>query len=250
MTKILSIYWNVLTLAKEPFVSLKDREDSFWFALRFFLIIALLASFSSLLAFGSLSKEPALSSRLQQTATDIQNRIDRLPPMLRGPFQEIPTALDKVAGGLAEYQPPLGRTPSLAIHLVGQWLTIPLELLSAWMSSALAIWLIARLLGGQGSLRQHFSLLLLAFAPQLLTFLNYLPPEITPSSLLSGVLNMVAWIWSLAIAVHALKIAHGFQSDKAVFSLLLTFFITVLLIPALLILLSGILAILAWKLIF
>ncbi len=226
-----SRYWKILTLNKETYIALKETEGSLWFSIKLFVIVALFASLGSLAKIGNILEEPTLAERLQQLAANTRAEADRFPPFLCDPVKNVASSLEKAAGSLKELQPPLGNRSGRIIRTVGRWLGIPLELLGSWMGIALAIWVVARLMGGKGTMRQHFSLLLLAFAPQGLRFVQYLPASLTPPRAIVGLLVLSAWMWSLAIALNALAAAHNLSTGKAALVLSTTFFIFMMAIP-------------------
>jgi hypothetical protein len=245
-----SRYWKILTLDKEAFMALKESEGSLWFSTRLFVVLALITSLGSLARIGNILEEPTLAERLQQLAADTRVEVARFPPFLSDPLQKVASSMDQVAVNLIELQPPLGNRPSRIIRTVGRWLGIPLELLSGWMVAALAIWLVARLMGGQGTLRQHYSLLLMAFTPQVLRFVQYLPTYLTPPQAIVGLLVLSAWVWSLAIAVNVLALVHELTTLKAALVLSTTFFIFLMAIPEVVVILLGLFGVIFWKLVF
>jgi hypothetical protein len=240
MTSILTDYWKILTLANEPYARVKESDIGFSFSVKFFLVLALLTSLGSLVALGSIAGEPNLAERLGQLSAQVQSMADSLPGFLSAPMDEISSALGQISAGIVQFQPPLGKSLSQAIRLVGEWLETPLTLLGMWMGAALGIWLIALLLGGQGSLRQHLSLLLLAFAPQILTFLNYVPSTNGIPGWVDNLMWFIAAVWSLVIGVHALSVAHEMTAGKAFLVVVLSVLVFFVAIPLLLALLTGI----------
>lgn len=249
MAAMFSRYWKILTLDEATFRALKDSKESLWFSIRLFLVLALIASLGSLTAIGRILEEPTLAERFQQLAAAARAEVDRFPLLLGEPLQNMASTLDQAAANLTEIQPPLGNRSSRIIRLVGKWLGTPLDLLGGWMGAALAVWLVARMMGGQGSLRQHFSLLLLAFAPQVLRFMQYLPASLTPPQAIVGLLVLSAWMWSLAIGVYVLAVAHELTLRKAALVLLTTFFIFLMAIPEVVALLLGTVGVIIWKLV-
>jgi hypothetical protein len=240
MASILMDFWKILTLSKEPYIRVKEIDNGFSFSIRFFLVLALLASLGSLIGLGAITEQPNLADTFSQLSAQVQGMADKLPSFLSSPLDEIASTLGKISSGLTQSQPPLGKNISQAIRLVGGWLETPLNLLGIWMGAALGIWLIALLMGGQATLRQHISLLLLAFAPQILTFLNYIPSKTSLPGWLDNLLWFIAAIWSLVIGVQSLSIAHDMEKSKAFLVIIVSFLVFFVAIPLIIALVLGI----------
>jgi hypothetical protein len=101
-----------------------------------------------------------------------------------------------------------GRAPSpLALVNI---LTQPLILLVAWLLYGLVAHLMAKLLGGQGSLGQTLGCTALAAAPQLLNLI-----QVVPYALAAGV-----GAWALVCNFTALRTAHGLSGWRALIAAL------------------------------
>ena len=83
------------------------------------------------------------------------------------------------------------------------------------------------------------SLTLLAIAPQVLTFANYLPVRVDFLERIRGPLSLVALAWSLLILTQALAIAHQIEQKQVVKILVVAFLVFVVFIPWVLILLGS-----------
>ncbi len=249
MATVFSCYFKILTLDRGAYLALKENGESLWLSIRLFMILALIANLGSLAGIGQVIEEPTLVERLQQMASVARAEADRYPLLVGEWFQGIATILDQASANLVEIQPPLGVRPSRVVRLIGGWLNAPLKLLGGWMGAALAVWLAARMMGGRGSLRQHISLLLLAFAPQVLCFGRYLPAGLAPPQAVVGLLVVTTWVWSLIIGVYALAAAHDFAIRKALLVLCTSFFVFVMAIPEVIVLLLGVVGVITWKLI-
>jgi len=236
---LLTIYWKTLLLDSELFVTLKSVRNGFWSAIELFLVVGLLTTLGMLAPIRVMVQRPTLAERTNQLAAQVDSFASGYPKLLAAPIQEVAASISNLARKFTEYQPPLGVRPSRVIRLIGEWLAAPLNLLGVWMGSLLGIWVVARLLGGQGSLREHLSLLLLAFAPQILTFLNYIPSQNSTLSTVGRMLSVIAILWSLLIATQALVAAHRLKQNQAILVLVIYFIAVFLAVPALLVVLSG-----------
>jgi hypothetical protein len=156
---------------------------------------------------------------------------------------DVAAMLRSVESTLETVQPPLGVAPSRTLRLIGNWLATPFEMLSGWLGFVVIIWLFARFMGGQASITQHVSLLLLAAAPQVLTIINYMPLSTSvanaPAGILGRILNLVALVWSLVIVVNGLSVAHEVERRDAV-KILAVFGLVVFVVLPIVALLAGI----------
>jgi hypothetical protein len=244
-------YWKVLILSKEPFEATRQAQDGLWFSIRLFLIVALIASLGTLAAAAGTVQKTTLAERLEGLASHVStlaNQVDTLTGgtlgFLIAPLRSASATLQQYSNAFKAVQPPLGTDLSRIVRLVGTWLATPLVLLGAWMGASLAVWVIAVGLGAAGTLRQHLGLLLLAFSPQILTFFSYIPAaqasQVAWLGTATRLLGVIAFVWSLVIAVRALSIAHGFSNGRALGILVLTAFIFLAVIPAVLAAISGV----------
>jgi hypothetical protein len=149
-------------------------------------------------------------------------------------------AADRLQGAseaIVSVQPPLGQNASQALRAIGAWASQPIIALTSWMTLLLPVLLVARLMGGRGSLRRQVSLVLLAFLPQALLFLSSFDLEPGGAAdTVAAALRVGAALWSLVLLVAALAIANGFGRGQAIKVLLATVAI-LLLVTALLALL-------------
>lgn len=242
-------YWKILSLDAEPFQTIKQAKDGVWYALRLFFLVALLASVGMLAVAGQQLDRPNLAERAEHWSGQAAALAERMPPVIGKPLSDLlmnaSDRLSRAAQALRAVQPPLGMQPSRLIRLFGEWLLVPFTLLAAWMGAILPLLLVGRFMGARGGLRQQTSLLLLAFAPQILTFLNYWPLDPrSPWGDVAAMLSFAALIWSLVIAVQSLAIANDLTRGQAAKILVVTGLIFYVAIP--LILAAVGVAILSW----
>jgi hypothetical protein len=197
-----------------------------------FLLVALVAGLSGLAAIPAEVEEPTLAERVEGLARSVEEILPMIPWFLAEPFKELVGGIDRVAQEIQSFEPPLGVRPSRLLRLAGAWLERPLDLLANWLGWSLVTWLVARFLGGKGSIRAHFSLALLAAAP-LVFYLAY--------DLLAGVFatdlvmtyvgwafKLAIWIWCALILIRALSIAQHFPVDRAVATLIFSALLSIL----------------------
>jgi hypothetical protein len=221
MSSLWQNYWKILKLDPEPFDLAKQAGDGVWFALKLFVIVGLIAGLGKLAALGQVFERPTLAERAGNVALSIEDAAANIRlPRVSAMVSDVGNIFRSVESTLETLQPPLGVGPSRTLRLIGNWLATPFEMLSGWLGFIIVIWLFARFMGGQASITQHVSLLLLAAAPQVLTIVNYMPLSTSvanaPAGILGRILSLVALIWSLVIVVNGLSVAHEVERRDAV----------------------------------
>jgi len=242
MTQIFSDFWNILKLDGKVINKIGDDKAGLWTSLRLFLVISLFITFGGLVA--SLSNGPkaggnglvALETRLDQLLTR------RLPSSLEDYVTNLSEKVESISTALEQYRPPLGREASYTIRSIGKWLSAPLTLLGAWMAAALAVFLVAKILKGQGELRNHVNVFLLGFTPQILLVLSSFAFLHSALGWVGGILAVVAFFWSLAVLIAGMRNVHQITVGKSIAVLVVTFLVFAFLLPALSIALASIIA--------
>ena len=242
MTQIFSDFWNILKLDGKVINKIGDDKAGLWTSLRLFLVISLLITFGGFVA--SLSTGPkavgnglvALEARLDQLLTR------RLPSSLEDYVTNLSEKVESISTALEQYRPPLGREASYTIRSIGKWLSAPLTLLGAWMAAALAVFLVAKILKGQGELRNHVNVFLLGFTPQILLVLSSFAFLHSALGWVGGILAVVAFFWSLAVLIAGMRNVHQITVGKSIAVLVVTFLVFAFLLPALSIALASIIA--------
>ena len=244
MSSLWQNYWKILKLDREPFDLAKQASDGIWFALKLFVIVGLIAGLGKLAGLRQVLERPTLAERAGNVALAIEDSATNIQlPRLAALAGDVGEMFRSIESMLKTLQPPLGVGPSRTLRLVGDWLATPFEMLSSWLGFIIIIWLIARFMGGQASITQHVSLLLLAAAPQVLTIVNYIPlsPGVVnaPAGILGRILSLVALIWSVVIVVTGLAVAHDVEQRKAV-KMLAVFVLLVFVVLPILSVLAGV----------
>ena len=242
MTQLFSDFWNILKLDGKVINKIGDDKAGLWTSLRLFLVISLLITFGGFVA--SLSTGPkavgnglvGLEARLDQLLTR------RLPSSLEDYVTNLSEKVESISAALEQYRPPLGREASYTIRSIGKWLSAPLTLLGAWMAAALAVFLVAKILKGQGELRNHVNVFLLGFTPQILLVLSSFAFLHSALGWVGGILAVVAFFWSLAVLIAGMRNVHQITVGKSIAVLVVTFLVFAFLLPALSIALASIIA--------
>lgn len=209
-------FWKVLSLDVGAYDAIKMDPQGFATTLKIFFAVGLILTIGQLAALIGIRQETSAYQEMDDAATTLEAAVDGrfTPTRVSEPVKAFAQALSDVAAVLEAGQPPLGKRASQAIIVVGQWLGSPFALLATWLVAGAFVFICAKILGGQGSLREHMGLALLAFAPQVLTIIGSFSfvPALKP---LAGILFAVACLWSLAILIVALRRAHTFSTGRA-----------------------------------
>ena len=215
-------FWKILTLDSGAYSGIKNDSQGFATTLKLFAVVGLILAVGQLTALGGIFQQRSAYQEMQDAAAQLQGIVDGrfIPARISETVNAFAQTLSDVAGVLEAGQPPLGKPVSEAIMVLGQWLGSPFALLAVWLVAGAFVFICAKILGGQGSLREHMALALLAFAPQVLTIVGSFSvcPALEP---LAGVLFVVACLWSLVILVVGLRTAHAFSTGRAVGTLVL-----------------------------
>lgn len=173
--------------------------------------------FQALLARVALSPERVTDVTLrlgltQEQLETLQSEIDAVPDETLG-------LLERLRANVEQFHPPLGVRFSRFAHMFGEWLSTPFALLAQWAFFGLLLLVVAKLIGGTGSVRQHIIALLLTAAPLFLLFFTYVP-DVTPAMSMSynlafplfgRILAVLAVAWSAAILLKSMSVTHEFS---------------------------------------
>jgi Yip1 domain len=238
MLNFFSDFWKILRVDGATISKIRDDKLGFLIALRLFLVVTLFMTLGGFIS--ALASEPAgIGSNLEQFSNRLDQLADRLPSFLSSNITQLQATIDGAVESLQQYQPPLGKDISYFLRSFGKWLSSPLALLGGWLTAALAVYIVARIFKGKGELREHVSVFLLGIAPLFLMIVYGLSHFSATLGSLGLLLNFAAYVWSFFILIAAIRIAHGFGNGKAFLTLLSTFVVFVVVIPAMLMLLSS-----------
>lgn len=148
--------------------------------------------------------------------------------------------LASMQSNVERLEPPLGIGFSRFLNVLGDWVETPFALLAAYLPVALVALLVAKLLGGKATIRQHLVAMSLAIAPAFLLVLIYwVSAPLTGMTIITAtvvrflarVLALVGILWSVAILLKALAHAHEFSMWRAGGTLVLTYAVLYFLVP-------------------
>ncbi len=240
MTQFFSDFWNILKLDGNVLNKISSDKAGLWTSLRLFLVISLLITFGGLVS--SLSTEPqGIGAGIDSLEVRVNQLLARrLPPSLENYVANLSDTLQSISNTLEQYSPPLGKETSYILRAIGKWLSAPLTFLGGWMAAALAVFLVARVLKGQGELRNHVNVFLLGFTPQILLVISSFAFLHSTLGWIGSILAFVAFFWSLAVLIAGMRNVHQITVVKSIAVLVVTFLVFAFFIPAFSILLSTI----------
>jgi hypothetical protein len=104
-------------------------------------------------------------------------------------------------------------------------LATPFILIVWWLFFAIVAFAAARTMGGKGSLNSTLGAVALIVAPQVITFLSFIPFVAVSGALLA--------VWGALIGYRAVQVAHGLSWQRAAFVTLIPYAGALLLLPLL-----------------
>ena len=242
-------YNAILRLETEPFLAIKQAQNGLWWALKLFIVIGLIVGLGKWADLGGLTWAEQVQTRASQVE-EIGTQIEQIGANMSGfseqilgvPIRSVGTFLTgdvtefltDIEALLITFEPPLGARPSRFVKLFGDWLSTPFHLMANWLPFMLLVMVIAKLWGGKGTLPQHLSLTALAVAPQVLAVLIFVPPTSVMGialGILGRTFSLVAVIWSLAILLKAVSIAHEIELKKSALTLIGAFVVVYIALP-------------------
>jgi len=160
---------------------------------------------------------------------------------------EVDALVTAVRTAAVNAQPVLGPRPSRVIRLGGEWLASPLTIAANWLFIVLALLLVARSLGGRGSIREHLTAALLATAPGILMIGLFVPavagamgiPMALALHLFTRLVALVGLIWALLLMMRTMATAHDFSNWRAIGAMALTAISLVVVVPLMLTVAGG-----------
>lgn len=177
-----------------------------------------------------------------QEVADLTEQVNAIPEQADGIIR---TAQNTVVA----LEPPLGVRFSQTLRLFGQWLATPFNVLADWLPLVLVGLLVAKLLGGKGTISQHLVAAGLAIAPAFLLFFSFasLPALADSFSVtvaaaiifLGRILALLGFLWAFLILIKSLSVAHEFSQWRAVATMALTYVVVTFGLPLLGLFLSG-----------
>lgn len=193
---------------------------------------------------GLLTTVALTADRMRTIATSLgldPVTVSRLNARIGAVPQQLQDTLDIAHRELEVVQPPLGTGVSRFIHFVGDWLSTPFQVAAAYLPLSLVALLVAKMLGGKGTVAQHLFGTALAAAPAFLLFLTFtgdLGNAIALSTqyaigVAGRILGLIGFAWAFLILIKSLSVAHEFSPWRSAATIGLTYVAIYILVPVL-----------------
>ncbi len=182
----------------------------------------------------------------EEQFNQILQRLSLAPEAIGGFIKQVeatPAQLEKLAADLraeaVKAEPPVGTRASRVVHLFGAWLSAPFKLASDWLLFALALLLVAKLLGGRATLPKHLGAVALAAAPLVLLIGLYIPdlagvltaPMAGAVHYYARILALIGLVWAGLILLRTVSVAHEISLWRTVGAITLTWVVLYVLLP-------------------
>ena len=219
MTTYFGRAWRILMMDPGELRQHLSEPNAMAVSLSLAVVAGLIAGLGELTGVGADLTQPSAAERAQQSASAMAAIPGSLPEGIAGIVEpitsEVSMVLTNLSTALESVEPPLGAQTSQVLRSFGAWLSTPFNMLAGLMVVTLPMVLVARWLGGTGTLRNQVSLLLLALLPQALTVLDSFPVAGTLASL-AWILGVLALVWSAVILLRGLAVANGVTMGRAI----------------------------------
>jgi hypothetical protein len=241
----LNTLWNASLLRSEAFSGLRDRRDVFFQGFLVIVAVSLLVGLPAFVMNLVAAAQPrGTEAQLEQASAEIEKALTQIEPLLsfmpaaeREQLAQIPQMIKpwisagvEIANLPAILPSPLGAL----LQAFGKWISLPFAdagfplaavSLATWLGYGLWVMLLAKLLGGRGTLAGFFGTSALYAVPHVLSFFAWIP-------CVGSILSLIAFVWGVLIYVKAVVVSHELPLGKAVVAALLPMAAIVLLVLA------------------
>ena len=239
----LGTLWNASLLRNEAFTSFRDRRDVFFQGFLIIVVVALLVGMPAFLGNVVKAVQPRMSeAQLEEATTQIEKSLKQLEPLLGFMPTETQQQLTEVtrvikawiAAGveISNLRAALPRPLGALLQAFGGWLSLPfvgsgfpLSVVSLvmWLGYGLWVMLLAKLLGGRGTLAGFLGTSALYAVPHVLSFFAWVP-------CLGSVLGLIGFVWGIVIYVKATLVSHELSVGRALVAVFVPMLAIVLLV--------------------
>jgi hypothetical protein len=235
--------WNACLLRSEALSSFRDRRDVFFQGFLIIVVIALLVGMPAFISNVVRAVQlPTSEAQLEEAAGQIENGLKQIEPLLgfmpteaRQQLPEIARMVKTwIAAGveISTLDTTLPRPLGALLQALGSWLSLPftasgfpLSVVSmvTWLGYGLWVMLLAKLLGGRGTLAGFLGTSALYAVPHVLSFFAWIP-------CLGAILSLVAFLWGIVIYVKATVVSHELSLGRAIVAVFVPMAVILLLV--------------------
>jgi hypothetical protein len=239
----LSTLWHASLLQGEALGSIRDRGDVFFQGFLVIVVVSLLVGLPAFAQGVVNAARPAVTEAQFEAATsELDLALRQVAPLLGG----LPTAtrqgLDEIAGvaktwigagvEISNLPAVLPRPLGALLQAFGAWLSLPFTRggfplgavsLGIWLGYGLWVMLLAKLLGGRGTLAGFFGTSAVYAVPHVLSFFAWIP-------CLGALLSLIAFLWGIVIYVKATAISHRLTVGRSLLAVFLPMLVIALVV--------------------
>jgi hypothetical protein len=239
----LNTLWNASLLRSEAFSGLLDRRDVFFRGFLVIIAVALLVGLPSFVTSvigaaqfrGSEARLEEANAQIERGLAQIEPFLSFMPATDREQLAQLPQIIKPwIAAGveISNLRTVLPSPLGTLLQAFGAWLSLPFVnagfplaavSLATWLGYGLWVMLLAKLLGGRGTLAGFFGTSALYAVPHVLSFFVWIP-------CLGGILTLIAFVWGILIYVKATVVSHELTLGRAVVAVFLPMAVIVLLL--------------------
>jgi hypothetical protein len=239
----LSILWNASLLRGEAFRVFRDRRDVFFQGFLLIVAVALLLGIPAFASSVVSAVQPPMSeAQIEGVTGRLENGLRQIDPFLgfmpaearRQLTDVIPVIKTWIAAGveLSNLDTALPRPLGALLQAFGGWLSLPFTAsgfplsvvsLVTWLGYGLWVMLLAKLLGGRGTLAGFLGTSALYAVPHVLSFFAWIP-------CLGAVLGWIGFLWGIVIYVKATVVSHELTVGRALVAVFVPMAVIVLLV--------------------
>jgi hypothetical protein len=220
--------WNACLLRGEALSNFRDRRDVFFQGFLIIVVVALLVGMPAFVSNVVRAVQPPPSeAQLEEAAGQIENSLKQIEPFLglmpmeaRQQLPEITRMVKTwIAAGveISNLDTALPRPLGGLLQAFGGWLSLPFTAsgfplsvvsLATWLGYGLWVMLLAKLLGGRGTLAGFLGTSALYAVPHVLSFFAWIP-------CIGAILSLIAFLWGVVIYVKATVVSHELSVGRA-----------------------------------
>jgi hypothetical protein len=243
MKALLSTLANACLLRSEAFKTFRDRRDVFFQGFLIIVVVSLLVGFPAFAGNVVKAAQPRLSeAQLEEATAQIEKGLKQVEPLLgfmpteerQQLTQVVRMAKIWIAAGveISNLNTVLPKPLGALMQAFGGWLSLPFGKagfplasvsLAVWLGYGLWVMLLAKLLGGRGTLAGFFGTSALYAVPHVLTFFAWIP-------CLGAILSLIAFLWGIVIYMKATMVSHGLTVGRALVAVFLPMLVIVLVV--------------------
>ena len=224
MKEILSTIQGVIRLEATPFERMRDDPAGIRKGVLLIVAISLLVSLPGLV--GDLTRGSGpfeVAEFEQQFRASIEPGAQFWPEEFRQQFFDNLDAGVRMGAEIAALPTRLPGSLTNVLQALGNFLSHPFSWLGRWLTYLLWVMIFAKLLGGNGGIRQMMAATSLFVLPAVLGFFGFIP-------ILGALLSLIGFVWGAVIYTKGIAVANGLSTSRAALAVVLPIVIAAVLV--------------------